>query len=261
MASVEEIMKAVEEFAPPELVADWDNSGILVNCGLDVKSILVALDITDRVLAEADENGCHLIISHHPVIFTPMRSINHTDMVYRLIKKRISAICVHTSLDTAAGGVNDVLAAIFGLAEPEVFAGHGRLGRLREPVSARKLAETCSAKFTANVRFVDAKKPVSRLAVFGGSGGGLIREAVAAGADCVLTGEADHHDAIDAAALGVSLIVAGHFHTEFPVVPVVADRIIKRFPDVRVRISARDRDPFTYLEPSQAAALAAAKPL
>ncbi len=261
MPTIDEIKQAIDEIAPPELAADWDNSGVLVNCGGEVKSILVALDITGAVLKEAEDHGCQLIISHHPVIFRPLRKLGHEDIVFRMVRKRISAICAHTNLDAAAGGVNDILAVIFGLQEPVPFAEHGRLGRLREVTPAKKLAEVCSSRFSAHVRYVDAGKPVQRLAVFSGSGGGLIAEAVAAGADCVLTGEADHHDAIDAAEAGISLIVAGHFHTEFPVVPVIADKMLKRFPDVRVRISNRDRDPFSYLEPAQAAALVEAKPL
>lgn len=247
MPGIREIARVIEEYAPLELAEEWDNVGVLVDCGGNISSVMVTLDITADVVAEADEKGCGLIVAHHPVIFRPMRRIAHQDVVYRMVKKNISAICAHSNLDAAVGGVNDILAAIFGIAEPRNFAGMGRIGALREAVSARQIAEICTTKFGAHVRMVDAGKPVTTLAVLGGSGGGLLEEAIAAGADCLLTGEADHHDAIDAAAAGVSLVVAGHFHTEFPVVPVMADRLLKRFPAMRVHVSRRSKDPFAYL--------------
>lgn len=249
MPTIREIAKAIDEFAPPELAAEWDNAGTLVDCGGQVKKILTTLDITGEVVNEAEAQNCQLIVAHHPVIFHPLRKIVHGDVVYRLIRKHISAICVHTSLDAASGGVNDILAAIFGIVEPLPFAGFGRAGRLREKTTVTALAESCASRFGAHVRYVDAGRPVQTLAVLGGSGGGLVEEAAAIGVDCILTGEADHHDALDAAQAGVSLIVAGHFSTEFPVVPVVADRLIKRFPDTQVFISRRNRDPFGYADP------------
>lgn len=246
MPKVEDFAKVMEDMAPVSLAEEWDNVGTLVNCGGDITSVLVALDITEDVVNEAEAQGCQLIIAHHPIIFKPLRRVHTDDIVYRLIKKNISAICAHTNLDAAPGGVNDVLAAIFGIFEPVPFAGVGRVGRLRAATTVGQLAEVCATKFGAHVKLVDTGKPVSTLAVLGGSGGGLLEEAVAMGADCILTGEADHHDAIDAKHAGVSLLVAGHFTTEFPILPVVADRLTKRFPDVRMLVSRRDKDPFTY---------------
>ncbi len=249
MPAVKEFARAVEEIAPRELAEDWDNVGTLVDCGGDVTSVLVALDITDEVVLEADAKGCGLIVAHHPVIFHPLRSISRNDVVYKLIKKGISAICAHSNLDAAAGGVNDLLAAIFGVVDPVPFANVGRIGRLKAPVTAGEIAQICASRFSAHVRMVDAGRPVNTLAVLGGSGGSLVEAALAVGADCLLTGEADHHDAIDAAAGGLSLVLAGHFSTEFPIVPVLADRLATRFPDVKVRASRRNKDPFAYLEP------------
>lgn len=247
MPRIEEIAAYIEEIAPPTLAEDWDNVGTLVDCGGDVTSLLVSLDITNDVVNEAEAQGCQLIVAHHPVIFHPLRRISRGDVVYRMVKRSISGICAHTNLDAASGGVNDVLAAIFGITEPALFAGLGRVGKLRTPITAGQLAEICTKRFSAHVRMVDAGKTINTLAVLGGSGGGFIEEAIHMGADCLLTGEADHHDAIDAAQGGLSLLAAGHFHTEFPVVPVLADRLAKRFPGVRVTVSRRNKDPFTYL--------------
>lgn len=251
MPYVKEIAAAVERIAPSSLAEEWDNVGTLVDHGGEVSRVLVTLDITEAVIAEAEQQGCQLIVAHHPVIFHPLKKLSRKDLAFQLAKKGISAICVHTNLDAAPGGVNDILAGIFGLSQPEVFAGMGRVGNLKEEMSATALATKCARKFGAHVKMADAGRPIRRLAVLGGSGGGLLEEALAAGADCVLTGEADHHDALDALQVGVSLIVAGHFHTEFPVVPVLAGWLDKQFPGLTVSISRRNRDPFKHIQPKE----------
>jgi dinuclear metal center YbgI/SA1388 family protein len=244
MPAVKDFAAAIEEIAPLALVEEWDNVGTLVDCGGEISGVLVALDITDEVVNEAEAEGCQLIVAHHPVIFRPLKRIVHGDVVYRLVKKGISAICAHTNLDAASGGVNDILATLFGLAEPAPFAGIGRVGALPTPLPAQGLAELCAKRLHTAVRLCDAGRPVKRLAVLGGSGGGLLDEALAVGADCLLTGEADHHDALDARHAGVSMVVAGHFASEFPVVPVLANWLGRQFPGVRVQIARRGRDPF-----------------
>ncbi|MDL2327915.1 Nif3-like dinuclear metal center hexameric protein [Ruminococcaceae bacterium OttesenSCG-928-A11] len=249
MPAVADFARAIEEIAPLELKEDWDNVGALVNCGGEISHVLVALDITDEVVNEAEAEGCQLIVAHHPVIFAPIKQIAHGDTVYRMIKKGISAVCAHTNLDAATGGVNDILAALFGLGEVQVFAGLGRVGNLPAPVPAKKLAEASAVRFRAPVRLADSGKPVTRLAVLGGSGGGLLAEALAAGADGIVTGEADHHDAIDAVHAGVSMIVAGHFASEWPVVPVLAKWLAGKFPEVKVTVSRRNKDPFITVNP------------
>ena len=98
MASVDEVLQYMKELAPVELAEGWDNVGKLVDCGRDVTGILTTLDITDEVVDEAAELGCELIVSHHPVIFDPLRSISGKDVAFHMIKKDISAICMHTDV-------------------------------------------------------------------------------------------------------------------------------------------------------------------
>lgn len=247
MARPEEIYAALAQAAPVELAEKWDNVGLLVNTGMEVTSIMVALDITDEVVREAELAGCQLIVSHHPVIFSPLKTLSRRDVAFRLVKKNISAICMHTNLDAAEGGVNDVLAGIFGLKNPKPFAnGCGRIGTVEE-AAVPALAEKAAKLLDARVKYADTGKPVHTLALVSGAGGSLFEEAVALGADCLLTGEANHHAALDATRLGMSLIAAGHFSTEQPVVPVLAQRLQKQFPRLRVVCSRRCRDPFTYL--------------
>lgn len=255
---VQQVLEILEQIAPPELACSWDNVGLLVDAGRPVTSIMAALDITADVVRDAAESGCELIVSHHPVIFDPLRRVTAEDVPAMLLQNGISAICMHTNLDAAAGGVNEVLAGIFGMQDPEPFAeGCGRVGSI-EPITVPQLARKAQQELAARcnapdagpavqVKFADTGKPVRRLAVISGAGGSLFEEALAVGADCLLTGEANHHHACDAKRLGLSLIAAGHYATEFPVTAAVAEKLRAALPGVEVLVSTANKDPYTYL--------------
>ena len=131
MATVQKIYEEMQRMAPLELAESWDNPGLLVDCGGEVSRVLVALDVTAETLAEAEQNGCQLIVTHHPVIFHPLKKLSPADLPFQLVQKGISAICMHTNLDAAEGGVNEVLAGIFGMKNWEPFAGGcGRVGEV-----------------------------------------------------------------------------------------------------------------------------------
>ena len=253
-----EVYEEMQRMAPLELAESWDNPGLLVDCGGEVSRVLVALDVTAETLAEAEQNGCQLIVTHHPVIFHPLKKLSPADLPFQLVQKGISAICMHTNLDAAEGGVNEVLAGIFGMKNWEPFAGGcGRVGEV-EPITVPELARKARVELGARcntpldgpevpVKYADTGKPVRRLAVISGAGGGLFEEALAMEADCLLTGEADHHDALDAKRLGLSIVAASHYATEFPVAAAVAQKLRAAFPAVEVLVSTANRDPFTYL--------------
>lgn len=255
---VQQVLEILEQIAPPELACSWDNVGLLVDAGRPVTSIMTALDITADVVRDAAESGCELIVSHHPVIFDPLRRVTAEDVPAMLLQNGISAICMHTNLDAAAGGVNEVLAGIFGIQDPEPFAGGcGRVGSI-EPITVPQLARKAQQELAARcnapdagpavqVKFADTGKPVQRLAVISGAGGSLFEEALAMGADCLLTGEANHHHACDAKRLGLSLVAAGHYATEFPVTAAVAEKLRAALPSVEVLVSTANKDPYTYL--------------
>ena len=255
---VQQVLEILEQIAPPELACSWDNVGLLVDAGRPVTSIMTALDITADVVRDAAESGCELIVSHHPVIFDPLRRVTAEDVPAMLLQNGISAICMHTNLDAAEGGVNDVLADIFGIRQRTAFAdGCGRVGEI-DPITVPELAALAQCKLAAlcnapdtgaavQVKFADTGKPVHRLAVISGAGGSLFAEAIAEGADCLLTGEANHHHALDAKRLGLSLIAAGHYATEFPVTAAVAAALRTALPELEVLVSTGNRDPYTYL--------------
>ena len=258
MITVNQVYETMQAIAPLELAEHWDNPGLLVDCGGPVHRVLVALDITPEVVAEAASRQCEVIVSHHPVIFDPLKKIGPQDVAFRLVQAGISAICMHTNLDAAEGGVNEVLAGIFGMKEMEVFAeGCGRVGEI-EPISVPELAREAQKELAARcnapengpavqVKFADTGRPVKRLAVISGAGGSLFADAIAMGADCLLTGEANHHHAIDAKRMGLSLIAAGHYATEFPVTATVAAKLRAALPELEVLVSTENRDPYTYL--------------
>lgn len=258
MITVRQVYEAMQAIAPLELAEHWDNPGLLVDCGGQMHRVLAALDITPEVVAEAAAKQCEMIVSHHPVIFDPLKRLGPQDVPFQLVRAGISAICMHTNLDAAAGGVNEVLAGIFGMQDPEPFAeGCGRVGSI-EPITVPQLARKAQQELAARcnapdvgpavqVKFADTGKPVRRLALISGAGGSLFEEALAMGADCLLTGEANHHHACDAKRLGLSLIAAGHYATEFPVTAAVAEKLRAALPGVEVLVSTANKDPYTYL--------------
>ena len=258
MTTVQQLYEAMQRIAPLELAESWDNPGLLVDCGGEVTRVLVTLDITPEVVTEAAAKHYEAIVAHHPVIFDPLKKLGPQDVPFQLVRAGISAICMHTNLDAAAGGVNEVLAGIFGMQDPEPFAGGcGRVGSI-EPITVPQLARKAQQELAARcnapdagpavqVKFADTGKPVQRLAVISGAGGSLFEEALAMGADCLLTGEANHHHACDAKRLGLSLIAAGHYATEFPVTAAVAEKLRAALPGVEVLVSTANKDPYTYL--------------
>lgn len=258
MTTVQQVYEEMQRIAPLELAESWDNPGLLVDCGGTVQKVLVTLDITPEVVEEAARKHCEVIVAHHPVIFSPLKKIGPQDVPCQLVRAGISAICMHTNLDAAEGGVNEVLAGIFGMKNLETFAdGCGRVGEIElNSVKGlayqvqKELASRCNLPENGpavQIKLVDNGRMVKRLAVISGAGGSLFEEAIAVGADCLLTGEVNHHHAIDAKRLGLSLIAAGHYATEFPVTAAVAEKLRAALPELEVLVSEANKDPYTYL--------------
>ena len=239
MPNVMEIYRYLDTMAPFSLQMDFDNAGFLVGHGdREVQKVLVSLDITEEVVAEAVEQGAQLIVAHHPVIFHPARSLTDGDPTGRvllaLIEGGVAAICAHTNLDAVQGGVNDALALALGLTKLEQLHpdgvdsldrpyGIGRVG-VREGVPVYLPAfvqEVKNALNAAAVRYVDARRPVRRVAVGGGACGDMLSDAVKLGCDTFVTADVKYNVFLDAKALGINLIDAGHYPTEQVVCPVL----------------------------------------
>ncbi|MCR5484749.1 MAG: Nif3-like dinuclear metal center hexameric protein [Clostridiales bacterium] len=243
MVTVKDVYDYIDTIAPFSGQLDFDNSGFLVgDPDRTVKNIAVSLDITSETIAGARECQADLMVSHHPVIYKAKKNILKGDPVYELISSGISAICAHTSLDCAVGGVNDVLAEIFGLEKVEALPTNElptpmiRVGFLPEPLTPYELAATAAEKLGSRLRWCDGGKPIETVAVCGGSGGSLVNDMIELQIDALITGDAGYHNFLDAEENGLTLIAAGHFETENPVVPVLAEKLRSRFPDVTVAV-------------------------
>ena len=247
MVTAKDIFENLCALAPLELQLSFDNSGFLF--GRETAAVtkaLLALDVTSTVVDEAIEQGVELILSHHPLIFSPLKSVTDEKLL-QLARHQIAVISMHTNLDIAQGGVNDLLARTMGLVGVDPFAGLGRVGTLPSTTTARGLAEATAEALGVHVKWADGGKPIRRLAVVGGAAGDMWRQAKAEGADALLTGEVSHHEALDAKEAGFSLLAAGHYGTEWPIAAEIACRLQEAFPDVKVVRSEANTDPFEYL--------------
>lgn len=240
MPKIQEIYNILNQIAPFGSALPYDNAGLLVgDADRQVQKIGVCLDITAKAIDAAVAQDCDLIVSHHPVIFDPLKQIDPTHPVYRLISENIAAICAHTNLDAASGGVNDSLCEALGLTgirplEDPDFPGYppiGRIGTLPAPMPAETLAFYCKQRLSApDVRFSAASNsPVSTLAVCGGAGADLLLPAYAAGADALLTSEIKQHQWLQGQALQFTLLDAGHFSTENCIVPALVKQLTAHF--------------------------------
>lgn len=217
----------------------YDNAGHLVGSMLDeVKGILVCLDCTDEAVTEAIEKGANLILSHHPVIFDGLKTVTEESIVFRLIRNGISVISIHTNLDQADGGVNDVLCEKAGLVNVEKIADHEgflyRIGELAEPMTADEFAKAVSDSLDYPVKYVGTNTHIKRVAVCSGSGGSMLYEVAEQGIDAYLTADIKHDIFMDAHAMGIALFDAGHFGTEDIIVKPLAEELRKAFPDVNI---------------------------
>lgn len=264
MATVKDIYEALDRKAPFRYQLGFDNVGFLVGRGNQpVQRVLVALDITPAVIEEAIGTGCELIVAHHPVIWDKLNRVTDETVtgqnLLTLIEHGIAAICAHTNLDAVEGGVNTELARLLGVEAPVpletegqdeagVAYGIGRVGQLSGgPMPLRDFAARCKkALHLEGLRVLDAGVPVCKLAVGGGSCGSMLAQVKAHGCDTFLTADVKHDVYLEARALGVNLLDAGHYATETVVCPVVADWLRAAFPALSVSVSTRQGEVFAY---------------
>lgn len=234
--TVKDVCVLMELLCPQSLAQEWDNVGLMVGSyDMPVKKIMTALDMSPQVAEQAVAAGADMIVTHHPLFFQPLKTLALTDaklqFIYELIKHDIAVFSAHTNLDAAPGGVNDVLAERLSLhnvevmpCAPEDTSGIGRVGILVRPITLAKLAQKVKRDLKADgVAYVDAGKPVYKVAVIGGGGSEFMQGALAAGADTLVTGDVKYHGAKEALLLGLNIVDGGHQFTERP----VADRLME----------------------------------
>ena len=256
MITVQQVEQTLFDWAPRQLAESWDNVGHLVgDPDREVRRILVSLDITERVVQEAADGGFDLIVSHHPVMnctWHPVQTLRTDDRQGRILTKltenRISAICMHTNLDAAEGGVNDVLAQKLGLEglTPLTEEKIGRIGTLKCEMPLVEFTRFVIESLGCNgLRYTDCGKPVHRVAVGGGACGDYIPQAIAAGCDTFVTSDLRYHDFLDTTEL--HLIDAGHFPTEDVICEPLVTYLQRAFPTAIVmKTAAHDCETIQY---------------
>lgn len=256
MITVHDIEAKLAEWAPLTLAVKDDPVGLQAGeRGKPVKHVMVSLDVTLAVIAEAAAMGADLLVSHHGIVKSyELRPTDGTDagaVLLAVCRAGLASVAMHTNLDAAPGGINDVMAAMIGLTDVSVYdkkEGIGRIGILAEPTGAKTFAERCKTVFkTGVVRYHDAGKPVKTVALCSGGGGSLFEDAIIAGCDTFVTGDVGHAKFLTAQNQGINLLDCGHFATENIIVPVVAEYLQKAFPDLTVTLSGETAEPFRCL--------------
>ena len=258
--TVQTIAEALNRIAPPRLAEEWDNVGLLVGePNSEVKRILVCLDVSLAAIERAIYLGAEMIVSHHPMIFRPIKNVRLDLPLGRrlkaLIKNDIAVFAAHTNLDSAEGGVNDVLAARLGLTDVKPLDQSseeltlGRLGRLETEMSAREFAGHVKRVLRADfVRLIDAGDfSIKKVGICGGAGAEFISKAKFYGADAFVTGDVKYHEAQAAVDNGIHVIDAGHFATEYPIVEVLAQKIRAEFEQLDVIVFDGESDLFSIV--------------
>lgn len=250
--TVADFYNAMDAIAPFNIVGDWDNVGVLVGAPSDsVSKVLLALDATYEVIKEAIELEADLIITHHPLIFDPLSSLSSQSLVYKLAKHGIALLAAHTNLDMTQGGVNDQLAKCLGvensavISPSEVFPaqyGYASMGELSAPMPAREFVKHVKAVLDApGVMFSTTEREVKKVAYCGGSGGKFLPDAILAGADAYVTGEIDHHLILEAHRASITLVIAGHFHTETIIMEPLREMLLEKLPEFEHNIIVSKR--------------------
>ncbi|MDQ7029238.1 MAG: Nif3-like dinuclear metal center hexameric protein [Ardenticatenia bacterium] len=255
--SGEMVRRRVEELAPERLAESWDNVGWQVgHDGVTVSHVLVALDVDVHVLGEARRVGANLIVAHHPLFFRPLRRLDPTTprgrLLVELVRADVAVYAAHTNLDAVREGVNGALAEALGL-EPvaplqpvEGAPGAWGFGAICEspPMTTLELVQRVHRHLGTPVPRVTpgSRAHHRRVALLGGSGAAFLGAVARSGCTCFITGELKYHDAQHARAWGITVIEAGHYYSEAPVLAKLA-RWLQPL-DIPVTVSREITSPF-----------------
>jgi dinuclear metal center YbgI/SA1388 family protein len=261
------ILEVLEEIVPSRAAEEWDNPGLQVgDLSQEVEKILVALDPTLKAVRKAFMRNAQVLLTHHNLIFRPLSRVDQQvypgDVISEALDKGVSIVSAHTNLDVVQGGINDILADLFGLQGVEVLdtrndlgvegAGLGRIGSLSTPRKLSQMTKNVKELLgTERVKVVGQKnRRIGRVALVGGAGGSMVSLASRKGADLLVTGDVRHHEALEAESLGLALVDAGHFCTEKAALGPFGDRLgkalTKRNMTVLVEVYRDEKGPERY---------------
>ena len=248
MVSAKELYDFIDSFAPFDTQMSFDNAGLLTgNKNTVSDTVIISLDVTGDVIKEAVEKNARIIISHHPVIFTPLRSLSSDSVPFLCARNNITVISAHTNLDIAKGGVNETLAEYAGVITDEYFTQDCMiLGHLPKPAQCRELANSLSDGISG-LRYTDTGM-IQKIAVSCGAGGNNIFLAKRAGADGFITGEIKHHEIIFANENNIAVFDLGHFNSENMIIPALAKKLSQKFPETNFICSQAFSDKLIYLK-------------
>ncbi len=262
--NVGEVLNYINELAPFKYAEGWDNVGLMLGSRKsEVKKILVCMDATLKTIQEAIDSGVDLIVSHHPFLFSKLKSVDFDSMtgqrILSLIKNDINVISAHTNLDVAVGGVNDTFAEAVGLTEcdklktyiPEGFEvdlGLGKVGKLPNELSFDQFLSHIKKHLDIqNLRVIGAKPAtVKKVATFCGSFDGDLESVKRHNVDLLLSGDIKYHTALDAREMGLCVLDVGHFASERIIVTKLKRLLENRFDKVEIVCSSLEEDPFIY---------------
>ena len=249
MVTAKEIYDYIDSFAPFETAMSFDNVGILIgDSDICADKALLALDITSEIINEAVEKGISLIVTHHPIIFSPLRAVSSDSLQYKLIRSGITVISAHTNLDICEGGVNDTLACAIGLrlighANEECFV----TAELEQELTDAEFAEKISCSLgCSGLRYTERKGRIKKVSVACGAGGSGIYDAIKEGADAFVTGEIKHHEILAARENNISVFDLGHFRSEDLIIDRLAMLFSEKFPDTEFIKAENDREEIIY---------------
>ena len=251
MVTVKDVFEHINAAAPFKDQESYDNSGLNIGrMDEEVTTVLTALDATADVVSDAERLGAQLIVTHHPVIFDPIKQIELHSVQGRLARAGISLIAAHTSFDSAV--MNDILCERLGLVpEKPLRVDNGvPIGYFCSNVelSPAELAERiASALGNTCIRFNDMGGVVRKAAVCSGSGGSFLPDVIAEKADCLITGDVKHNVFVDAFNAGVTVIDAGHYHTEVIFCEYMQKSLSEAFPELNVITAPSERDILSYI--------------
>ena len=255
-------MCALEQFAPLPLQESWDNAGLQVGLTeTEVSGALLCLDVNEKILDEAIQKGCNLVVSHHPLLFRGLKTISDLTDVQRTVRKAIQReICVismHTNMDNAKGGVNFRIARKLGLQNVQFFAakqvngleaGSGVIGEFAEPMAADDFVILVKKTFGVECAQCNEllRRPVEQVAISGGAGDFLLDEALKNGADAFITGEMHYHQYFGYEQQ-IQICVIGHYQSEQFTTEVFQEIIQQTCPGVKTVIAETNTNPILYL--------------
>lgn len=220
MEKVSKIIRKIEEFAPLSTMQKWDNSGWQINLGIeDTNKIMLALDVTPSTVKEAITKKCDMILSHHPVFFAPIKTIE-SPFIIKAVQNNIQIYSAHTNLDIVQGGVSEYLAEKCGFTELDTAFEFIKYKQFDNEMNFSKLVSTLKTIFSLpSVRVVNSdRKTYKSIAFCSGSGAEFIQDLEKIGIDVFITGDLKHHQALNANKM--TIIDLGHFHSERFVVEI-----------------------------------------